>query len=84
MFENLSERLGGVFDRLTRQGALSEEDVRTAMREVRVAIHRDRVRCIACSACCSTDLTRTGAMSAQRAASSSAQASAASVLLRFT
>jgi len=38
MFENLSERLGGVFDRLTRQGALSEEDVRTAMREVRVAL----------------------------------------------
>jgi signal recognition particle subunit SRP54 len=38
MFENLSERLGGVFDRLTKQGALSEEDVRTAMREVRVAL----------------------------------------------
>ena len=30
MFENLSERLGGVFDRLTKQGALSEEDVKTA------------------------------------------------------
>ncbi|MBC6437647.1 MAG: signal recognition particle protein [Rhodobacteraceae bacterium] len=38
MFENLSERLSGVFDRLTRQGALSEADVRTAMREVRVAL----------------------------------------------
>ena len=38
MFENLSERLSGVFDRLTRQGALSEEDVRTALREVRVAL----------------------------------------------
>ncbi|MBC7143301.1 MAG: signal recognition particle protein, partial [Rhodobacteraceae bacterium] len=38
MFENLSERLGGVFDRLTKQGALSEEDVRTALREVRVAL----------------------------------------------
>ncbi len=38
MFENLSERLGGVFDRLTKQGALSEDDVRTAMREVRVAL----------------------------------------------
>jgi len=38
MFENLSERLGGVFDRLTRQGALTEEDVRTALREVRVAL----------------------------------------------
>lgn len=38
MFENLSERLGGVFDRLTKQGALSEDDVRTALREVRVAL----------------------------------------------
>ncbi|QDY69745.1 signal recognition particle protein [Qingshengfaniella alkalisoli] len=38
MFENLSERLGGVFDRLTKQGALSEDDVKTAMREVRVAL----------------------------------------------
>ena len=54
------------------------------MREVRVAIHSERVRCSACSACCSTDFTRTGTMSAQRAASSSAQASAASVLLRLT
>ena len=38
MFESLSERLGGVFDRLTKQGALSEDDVRTALREVRVAL----------------------------------------------
>ncbi|MCX7644004.1 MAG: signal recognition particle protein [Rhodobacteraceae bacterium] len=38
MFENLSERLSGVFDRLTRQGALSEADVATALREVRVAL----------------------------------------------
>lgn len=38
MFENLSERLSGVFERLTKQGALSEDDVRTAMREVRVAL----------------------------------------------
>jgi signal recognition particle subunit SRP54 len=38
MFENLSERLSGVFDRLTRQGALSDEDVKTALREVRVAL----------------------------------------------
>lgn len=38
MFESLSERLSGVLDRLTRQGALSEEDVRTALREVRVAL----------------------------------------------
>ena len=38
MFENLSERLGGVFDRLTKQGALTEADVATALREVRVAL----------------------------------------------
>jgi len=38
MFENLSERLSGVLDRLTRQGALSEDDVKTALREVRVAL----------------------------------------------
>ena len=38
MFENLSERLSGVFDKLTRQGALSEDDVKTALREVRVAL----------------------------------------------
>ncbi|WP_442772798.1 signal recognition particle protein [Paenirhodobacter enshiensis] len=38
MFENLSERLGGVFERLTKQGALSADDVRTAMREVRTAL----------------------------------------------
>ena len=38
MFENLSDRLGGVFDRLTKQGALSEDDVAAAMREVRVAL----------------------------------------------
>ena len=38
MFESLSERLGGVFDRLTKQGALSAEDVSAAMREVRVAL----------------------------------------------
>jgi signal recognition particle subunit SRP54 len=38
MFESLSERLGGVFDRLTKQGALSAEDVTAALREVRVAL----------------------------------------------
>ncbi len=38
MFENLSERLGGVFDRLTKQGALNEADVASALREVRVAL----------------------------------------------
>ncbi|MEX2519468.1 MAG: signal recognition particle protein [Paracoccaceae bacterium] len=38
MFEGLSERLSGVFDRLTRQGALSDADVAAALREVRVAL----------------------------------------------
>ncbi len=38
MFENLSERLSGVFDKLTKQGALSDADVSTALREVRVAL----------------------------------------------
>ncbi|PXW68822.1 signal recognition particle subunit FFH/SRP54 (srp54) [Loktanella sp. PT4BL] len=38
MFENLSERLSGVFDKLTKQGALSDDDVKTALREVRVAL----------------------------------------------
>ena len=38
MCESLSERLGGVFDRLTKQGALSEADVDTALREVRTAL----------------------------------------------
>ncbi|PJF09273.1 signal recognition particle protein [Pseudorhodobacter sp. MZDSW-24AT] len=38
MFESLSDRLGSVFDRLTKQGALSEADVIAALREVRVAL----------------------------------------------
>ena len=38
MFENLSERLSGVFGRLTKQGALSNNDVVTALREVRIAL----------------------------------------------
>ncbi|MCP5073266.1 MAG: signal recognition particle protein [Rhodobacteraceae bacterium] len=38
MFENLSDRLSGVFDKLTKQGALSDADVSTALREVRVAL----------------------------------------------
>ena len=38
MFENLSQRLSGVFDKLTKQGALSEDNVKTALREVRVAL----------------------------------------------
>jgi signal recognition particle subunit SRP54 len=38
MFESLSDRLSGVFDRLRGRGALNEADVRSAMREVRVAL----------------------------------------------
>lgn len=38
MFEALSGRLNGVFDRLRRRGALSEADVQEALREVRVAL----------------------------------------------
>ncbi len=38
MFDKLSDRLGGVFDRLRGRGALNESDVREAMREVRVAL----------------------------------------------
>ena len=38
MFESLSDRLSGVFDKLRGRGALSEDDVRSAMREVRVAL----------------------------------------------
>ncbi len=38
MFESLSQRLGAVFDRLTRRGALSEDDVQAALREIRVAL----------------------------------------------
>src|SRR6476646_6343037 len=35
MFDNLSEKLGGILDRLTRRGALSEVEVDGALREVR-------------------------------------------------
>lgn len=35
MFESLSDRLGGIFDKLTKRGALSEADVSEALREVR-------------------------------------------------
>ena len=38
MFDTLSDRLGSVFDRLKGRGALSEQDVRDAMREVRIAL----------------------------------------------
>ena len=38
MFEALSGKLNGVFDRLRRRGALSEADVSEALREVRIAL----------------------------------------------
>jgi signal recognition particle subunit SRP54 len=38
MFDSLSNRLGDVFDRLRRHGALSESDVGAALREIRVAL----------------------------------------------
>ena len=38
MFQSLSDRLSGVFDKLTRRGSLSESDVNDAMREVRRAL----------------------------------------------
>jgi signal recognition particle subunit SRP54 len=38
MFESLSDRLGGILDRLTKRGALGEADVNEAMREVRRAL----------------------------------------------
>ncbi len=38
MFEALTDRLSGVFDKLTGRGALSEADVEAALREVRVAL----------------------------------------------
>ena len=38
MFDALSDRLSGVFDKLRRRGALSEADVTEALREVRLAL----------------------------------------------
>jgi len=38
MFESLSSRLGDVFGRLRRRGALGEEDVAAALREIRIAL----------------------------------------------
>ena len=42
MFENLSERLSGVFDKLTRQGALTEADVDAALSALPDAVDRAR------------------------------------------
>ena len=38
MFDSLQERLGEVFEKLKRRGALSEADVGAALREVRIAL----------------------------------------------
>lgn len=38
MFDTLTERLGGVFDKLTGRGVLSEKDVDAALREIRIAL----------------------------------------------
>jgi len=38
LFDSLSERLGSVFEKLRGRGALTEIDVRAAMREVRIAL----------------------------------------------
>ncbi|MES2033853.1 MAG: signal recognition particle protein [Pseudomonadota bacterium] len=38
MFEGLTERLSGVFDRLSGRGVLGEKDIDEALREVRVAL----------------------------------------------
>jgi signal recognition particle subunit SRP54 len=38
MFEALSSKLNGVFDKLRRRGALTDADVQEALREVRVAL----------------------------------------------
>ena len=38
MFEALGDKLSGIFDGLTGRGALSEKDVASAMREIRIAL----------------------------------------------
>ena len=38
MFESLSDKLSGIFDKLTRRGSLTEADVNEALREVRRAL----------------------------------------------
>ncbi len=38
MFESLSDRLSGIFDGLTKRGALSDKDVSAALREIRRAL----------------------------------------------
>lgn len=38
MFENLTEKLNGIFDNLRRRGKLSDADVEAVMREIRLAL----------------------------------------------
>lgn len=38
MFDSLSDKLGGIFDKLKRRGALSQSHVDDAMREIRLAL----------------------------------------------
>ena len=38
MFEALSDKLAGVFNKITSRGVLSEDDINTAMREIRIAL----------------------------------------------
>ncbi len=38
MFNNLSNKLSGIFDKLKKRGVLTEADIDTAMREVRIAL----------------------------------------------
>lgn len=38
MFDTLAEKLGGIFDRLSHRGALTEAHVDEAMREIRIAL----------------------------------------------
>lgn len=38
MFDSLTDRLGGIFEKLKKRGALSKSDVKEALREIRVAL----------------------------------------------
>ena len=38
MFENLSDRLQGIFSGLKAKGRLTEDDINAAMREIRMAL----------------------------------------------
>ena len=61
MFDTLSDRLGSVFDRLRGRGALTEGDVRAAMREVRVALLEADVALPVARDRLSTSMPRSGA-----------------------